>query len=107
MFKAVVVFVLALGVSTVAVSAEAATTVRLQFRGPSGEAVALTSAELLLSATHCSSTEEALSGIIATTVDLSCSESGHGPALWCTREPTAGQPGSTSRMWTVPTTQSL
>src|SRR4029453_11947269 len=41
------------------------------------------------------------------TVDESCSDSGHGPALWCSWDPCFGQEASTSRMWVVPTTQSL
>jgi hypothetical protein len=36
-----------------------------------------------------------------------CSDIGHGPALWWISVPGCGHPASTSRMWAVPTTQSL
>lgn len=34
---------------------------------------------------------------------LTCN--GHSPPLWWIRAPAAGQPGSTSRTWELPTTQ--
>ena len=47
------------------------------------------------------------SGLQSSTMDTSCRDIGQGPTLWCSRAPGCGQVSSTSRMWDVPTTQSL